>query len=498
MNATKMRRQNASCDPCRHSKKRCVLDPDTRPGSGVPCQNCARLGHICTFNFVTGRQAQKRQRSSSLRMSSFSVHQQASVDVPDSNTPLSSTNTNTSHEAIQPSAIVQEDYMDDITWVDLNPQDLDFFDLPGVWTDTLEPAKNGNSDIYENGTIDENTVTLVASPPLNFEESSTQDQVCHNRYNNDICFNSWHGRPTRLLNSTASNKQLTKQLFQVYDTMISSLTFRYLAHPCNQFPGSCEYGVGGKHLAEDDLSVNYKAHEQILSDVLSTPTQNDRSRHGNNSPQSSKNLSQYLQTMTMIGVSRFLDNFAPFYGNCLRAKSRALDEEAFKSAALAFALQFQCPDNHHLSEEDPLLNQTRPSVLQPGLSETSKSAFTTAWFHAHSNLTKSFHNRSFVRITAALIFHMVAVPEEGRAENRFSTSPVYFLKHALLQLQSLTVLVETFCSQLSSKSSYRTLLDSSLQFIRWSAYVCDTMSSVVSGSGCTLDDVTDSVLGTLH
>ncbi|KIV80864.1 hypothetical protein PV11_08339 [Exophiala sideris] len=482
------RRQNASCDPCRHSKKRCAFDPGIQPGSGAPCQNCAHLGHLCTFNFVAARRAQKGAKILAYHKSgSFS----GQASPPATSPAAASVNTldpGVAWTTIQPPT-EREMHLDNMIWAGLGPQTFLDFDTffatePQGWMDLSEGVLN-NDILGTNYEVNDDAITPVVSP-TGFRSQSQEKQ---RHFEDALVGDFWHGSSIQLLNSTALTEGVTKNLSRIYDTMMVGLASRYLSYVCNQFAGAHGYIIEPENAAKQLTYSDPEDRQRLPDGMLSLTGQCCQSGWGQTVRQSTQEPIESFRRITLIGVARFLDNFSTLYGNKLDPKKRKLDEDTFTSVLQAFASQFASPDDLDPGRQDILSENIVESAEDPASSITMNQVFAAAWFNAHSHLTQSINNRSFAHLYSVFLFHMTAVPSEASSKAECSGSPLRFLDLALHQIKSLTALLSEFCSDLESQSLYRVLLESSHRIFHWFGYIRDTIASLASERCCILDDL---------
>lgn len=313
----------------------------------------------------------------------------------------------------------------------------------------------------------------------------------------------WKGSPIHLLNSSVASQLLNLSLGEVYNSMMSGITTRYLDYNCNLFAGPYKYTFESEDLAQagplagDHIPMS-TAH---AAESIVNPRRNffppwRRSSYNfhpetlENHTLSPEQITTQINRVTMIGVARFLDNFGPLYGNPIERDARKQDEQTLTAVLQAFALQFAPSD----PRRDPLKSKiTSPQNSLFGSSvknhpTNSAQVFTAAWHHAHLSLVNTKNHRSFVHIYAVFLFQMTVVPLECLMSRDASDNPVNLLDVALSQMEELQQLVEIYCRDLKAESLYRFLLDSSLAIFRWYGIVRDSIASVLHGRPCFMDD----------
>lgn len=390
--------------------------------------------------------------------------------------------------ALEPS-IQQNIGVDDMIWTDLGPNtflDFDTFLDPDsqAWMNVagpiIDPIFEDDSSVNERQPL---SSTLTMSPAI-LRAQQADDHIVDK---NCSSMGFWHGSPIRLLNSTASAQQTTRNLYQIYDTMMIGVATRYLSHSSNHFAGSFKYEFKADYCADELALLNQGDPHTLTSLTTSAPSHNVQLTPASSARQPHEGAPESLGPITLIGVARFLDNFGSLYGNQLDRKKRKQDEDTLIAVLQVFALQFSAPDDVETGvlESPSYLVKDSPGARGP---TTKTQLYTAAWFNAHSYLTESINTRSFVHLYAVILFHIAGQPEEARSMPEYAGCLDEFLDRSLHQLESLSALVESFCSRLDSKSLYRTLLDSSRRVLFWFAYVRDTMTSFVKDRPCILKD----------
>jgi hypothetical protein len=485
------RRQNVSCDPCRRSKKRCVSRPGLPRGSGASCQNCAHLGHICTFKFASARQAEKKAKALASPQSQPSQNHEsttssASVPIPADNTASSET-TWPSWEATVP----EDMWLDDKTWAGIGPNTyLDFASFLNGESQSLMNTPRPTVALPSHEASD--TVIVGTIPPVGASIAAENERTGssgHTSTDGLILSGQWHGSPVQLLNSRTVSQQMTRSLCHIYDTMMIGVTRRYLSYSSNLFAGKHSYVLAPDRIGEAPASPTC---EGALGFPMS-PTLSTREPMLAN-PEVSHSSSAASRPMTLIGAARFLDNFGALYGNVLDRKKRKQDEATLLAVLQAFALQFAPPSDEE-SEDTENTTALLPEVSNWPPPATRMTVFTAAWFNAFTHLNESVNNRSFVHLYAVILFQMVAEPAQVSIKDAYLGRSAKLLDRALQSLCKLSNLLDTFCSGLDAKSRYRTLLDSSRRIMYWFGYIRDTMTSFLSDRPCVLKDAPVSIPG---
>ncbi|KAL4898331.1 hypothetical protein BDV59DRAFT_3161 [Aspergillus ambiguus] len=170
--------------------------------------------------------------------------------------------------------------------------------------------------------------------------------------------------------------------------------------------------------------------------------------------------------MTMLGVVRFLDHFCDLYGNRLSRSERRQSDAVLKSVLRTFSLQWM-----------PSETRTR--------CDSTTILFTEAWLQARSLLQDALHLLSYRALYAILLFDGISMPLKVSK----SIEAHEFLDAGLENLCHLHDMVEEYCSNISSSSTYRALLEASLQIVRWGGYIRDTGAALTADRPCKLPDI---------
>ncbi|EXJ61412.1 uncharacterized protein A1O5_11727 [Cladophialophora psammophila CBS 110553] len=435
----------------------------------------------------------------SLPGSTASVTRPSARNDPELTTAITPMNSETLWTTLQP-PMEQETCLDDMIWTGLGPNNFLDFDTfmnsdSQDWMDLSErtPANEAVEGCNVTDAIAPAATSVLS--PTEFTTKQSDENRQNFQFGDGALSGFWHGSPISLLNSTAVAEQMTKNLYQVYDTMMIGLASRYLSYTCNQFAGTHGYIIESESHENQIMDLNHEICRNLAGGIVSGRNPYEQTVERQGIAQCSGKLVESFRRITLIGVARFLDNFGALYGNRLDQEKRKLDEATFKSVLQAFALQFGSPDDLEFSRANVPTVETVNGVSDAAPKAKATQMFTAAWFNAHSNLMKSLNHGSFVHLYAVYLFHMTAQPEEARLKAEFSNSPVYFLDRALLQSRRLSNLLGEFYSHLDSKSVYRTLLDSSHRIFRWFGYVRDTMASLLCDRPCTMEDLPTSIAG---
>ncbi|KAK5044932.1 hypothetical protein LTR84_010304 [Exophiala bonariae] len=351
------------------------------------------------------------------------------------------------------------------------------------------PDDEGTSNVTDMNDADTNATSSDTISP----------QYVHQR-DADSSMALWKGSPIHLLNSSVASQILNTSLGDVYNSMMSGITTRYLDYNCNLFAGPYKYTFEPEDLGQPMTPADAETQNPGTGIPVNIPNSKRnylppwRRSNCNYLPDTLQNrtflpeqVDSQISRVTMIGVARFLDNFGPLYGNCVNRETRESDEKALTAVLQAFALQFAPSD----SRSGPLELNFSPSQVNSRFQKPKSNnaqVYKAAWHHAYQNLLDSSDNRTFVHIYTVFLFQMTVVPSEGPAAKDVEGTPLGFLDLALLQMTELQRLVESYSKDLKFESLYRFLLDSSLAIFRWYGIVRDSIASMLSDRACFMDE----------
>lgn len=435
------RRQNASCDPCRRSKRRCVVLPSSDGVSA--CANCRRLGHECTFEFAESKsgltpKSNKRTKyqhnatTTTIREDGCGVETSpvADIIIPQGQ--------------FDPTLMLDQDILS--SWLNLDFENYlegDSTSSTNDFDSFTSPTDLSTRHTPTSGNID-NELTLHSTGFPKIENCRSVQSIPKI----GLSFNS----PIYLLNSGIDAKILGDRLTRIYDAIAMSTASRFLEYDCNLYPSKNRYRI-----AEIASSTSNGSAPGI------TGTESPASPSGHADPMSAQD--ETTQSISLLGSVRFLDHFGDFYGNRLNAAARRKCDETLKAVLLAFSMQWLPSSNNSFEQSNNDQKQTEDNALD---------SFIDAWVRARSLLLDAHaHNtRSFRMILATLTFVGIVTPtkiidSEGLVPNNF-------LNNALNQLCTLNQLVTNYCVELGPSSVYGSLAEASLSIIRWAGYIRDT------------------------
>lgn len=464
------------------------------------CLSCLRSGQACTFNFAATQQARVQKKRGPRNESRSTVAESLSPGLP----PCRSISNQENCSRIK----------DDGFEVFLNG--------PDNASDSIIDGF-GHDDMMLNHImaewahlIGENSDDKPASPAADTNETTSHSKN-HLQYplhrNANTSLTLWKGSPIHLLNSSVASQLLNMSLGEVYNSMMSGITTRYLDYNCNLFAGPYKYTFESEDLGQPMALTNVGSSASTggaavsISNTRGTYLPPWRKSNRNFRPETLENhtfspeqVGSQINRVTMIGVARFLDNFGPLYGNPIDRETREKDEQTLTAVLQAFALQFAPSD----PRSDPLKSNLTPSQHSQFSSSIRNPAsnnaqvYTAAWHHAYQNLLNTNNNKTFVRIYAVFLFQMTVVPWECPVSEDAEGTPLGFLDIALSQMTDLQRLVEAYSKDLKVESLYRFLLDSSLAIFRWYGIVRDSIASMLYDRDCFMEEPPIRIRGELN
>jgi hypothetical protein len=300
----------------------------------------------------------------------------------------------------------------------------------------------------------------------------------------------WQGSPVHLLNSQVQAQHVNQRLRDVYTYMMNGIAVRYLDYHSNLFAGSYKYSIQ----CEQSAISSTAAELHPVAQLIKPPSwKNGNYQIVSASPLQSatpESLTGQINTVTMIGVARFLDNFGPMYGNRMGQQARSEIERTLIAVLQAFALQHLPSDQPEgmLAQLSENLTTTNQGSTAGDPSATTTQLFMTAWFKAHSQLVSTRHIRSFVRLYSIFLFQMTSRPNVANSTGHYDAGPLELLNDGLIQMQELQDMVGEYCKSFADHSIYRFLLHSSSGILHWFGYLRDTIDSVTHDRPCVLAD----------
>lgn len=445
------RRQNTSCDPCRRSKRRCVVLPGSDRISDKTCTNCKRLGHQCTFGFAEAKALSglnKRKRGN-LHDIAGSSRQHGLTDfdkaiVEDISIP---------NDQSDPTFIAEQDVLS--TWLNLE----------------IHGYPEGNT-AYSTGSLDQSTSPTepLLAPTSTAGASADNEVTLYSTGFPKIQNCSYHispgigaslKSPIYLLNSRINANILGERLTRIYQAITTASASRFLEYDCNLYPSKNRYRIGESMSDSPNESVLAKSSiepQATLSSHASSHLMPDHDETG--------------REISLLGSVRFLDHFSDLYGNRLNRTARKKSDEALNATLRVFSMQW-LPSTPSTSDTGIFPDQfSRGKNPEPRENGNLLDSFTDAWVHARYLLQDAYDVRSFRVILATLTFVGIVTPTKILDSEGFVPSSL--LDTALQKLCSLDRLVTDYCEKLGPASIYGSFAEASLSIIRWAGYIRDT------------------------
>ncbi|CAI7565816.1 unnamed protein product [Penicillium viridicatum] len=459
------RRQNTSCDPCRRSKRRCVVqsDPD-----GIPdaiCANCRRLKRQCTFEFAIAQSnpfSRKRQRRN-CEEPSISTTQNESNN-------FYTTTEEVPSNQFDTTSIADQDVL--AAWLNLDYDEI-VADSVNLFSTNLEPSNSFTALRSESITSTESRFEgqLTASTSQLTRLRGGQNVESNNhRPTVGLSFNS----PIYLLNSGIDAKIFGDRLARIYEAIATASASRFLDYDCNLYATKSRYRLGDSDSGSSNGSVP-------TSSAMDPTTISPRFAL----PVSSQEMPYEI---SLLGSVRFLDHLGDLYGNRLNSAARKRSDETFKAVLRAFSMQW-LPSSRSPSFATSSACGHLPRNSKSGEAgdDSSLNAFIDAWVRARSLLNDAHDVRSFRVVLATLMF--VGIVKPTKLTEREDPVPNHFLDTALQKLSYLDGLVTQYCTNLGPSSTYGALAEATLSIVRWTAYIRDTGAALAMDRQCKLPDL---------
>ncbi|KAL2698389.1 hypothetical protein AAEP93_011099 [Penicillium crustosum] len=462
------RRQNTSCDPCRRSKRRCVVqsDPD-----GIPdaiCANCRRLKRECTFEFAIAQSnpfSRKRQRRD-YGEPSLSTAQNEYNDF-DTTTEAAAVSPGNRFDA---TSIAEQDVL--AAWLNLDYDEI-VADSANSFPTNLEPSNSFTALRSEDKAPEESQsdsqLTVITPQLTHFRGGQNLESNSH-RPTVGLSFDS----PIYLLNSGIDAKIFGDRLARIYEAIATASASRFLDYDCNLYATKSRYRLG----ESDSGSSNGSAPTSSAMDPITI------------SPRFALPVSSQAMPyeISLLGSVRFLDHLGDLYGNRLNSAARKKSDETFKAVLRAFSMQWlpsspspsfaTCSASGHFQ---------RNSKSGEAGDDSPLNAFIDAWVRARSLLNDAHDVRSFRVVLATLMFVGIVTPT--KIIEREDPVPNHFLDTALQKLSYLDGLVTQYCANLGPSSTYGALAEATLSIVRWTAYIRDTGAALAMDRQCKLPDL---------
>ncbi|KAJ5753476.1 uncharacterized protein N7511_007629 [Penicillium nucicola] len=444
------RRQNTSCDRCRRSKRRCFVPSiDVNGVPGTICTNCQRLKHHCTFEFAKRHPTSPISRKQKTQVAETTER----IERDDSNIFDGLIEGLPGGPEIQfdATSVAGQDIL--ASWLN-----LDLEQAPDDHTTSLSNSKLVCPPFVPAWSDTSATpyIELNNQRSLSFNRM----RMTQNAPNVPLSFNS----PIYLLNSGIDAKILGDRLTRIYDAISTASSCRFLEYDCNLYAtAGNRYRIGEGHYGSSTASPP----AQSINTPEDKPSNNLLQEPVPSNPENE----DIVHEISLLGSIRFLDHFSHLYGNRLDSNARRKSDAVLKAVLLAFSMQWL-----PVSDRD---NSTEP--------ESTLNAFTDAWVRARALLEDVRHVKSFRIILATLTFVGIVTPTKLREMEGFV--PPNFLDSALQKLCDLDGLLTQYRKNLGSSSTYSSLLEASLNIIRWTAYIRDTGAALSMDRQCKLPDL---------
>ncbi|GAD95939.1 hypothetical protein ANI_1_1316164 [Paecilomyces variotii No. 5] len=457
------RRQNASCDPCRRSKRRCLVEPHQERKTGTVCLTCRRLRYHCTFDFAESRRKRgKRTRSAadqSPTTDAFVSSDREASGFADSD--------------FQAQFGQSNDILD--SWLN--------FDADQFLNDNLVPFQNATESIESTlsphgpTTIVGETQHDAASSLLPVRSEVTKGLLRRRAKSVVGCTLS---SPIRLLNSSVNAVILDVHLTRIFETITGDCTSVFLDYDSNMYAGGHRYLIEDHGFHSSDTSSSTKS---TPSGAVLLPSENVTRPSEDGALRSSTHGDNY--TMTVSGAFLFLDHFSHLYGNRLSRAARNQSEELLREVIRVSSLQW-LPESGSSLEIGSV-----PSDVPGGRRQKNgtSNVYADSWHRVRSLVRDAQSIRSFTVVLATIAFDMITIPQEVCGNTPELASRHEFLDTCLENLSSLDRLVTEYCANLGPSSQYGALMECCLNFARWFGYLRDTVAGLTTDRGCRLPEV---------
>jgi hypothetical protein len=501
------RRQNASCDPCRRSKRRCLV-PHARDGeTNIVCANCRRLGHRCTFNFAESRSGPRPGPNRTQRRNPTTSDESLTGDGSGLLNSVAEEITDVLTGDFQPGFSEIDDILE--PWLDFNSDT--FFDdrlacCPSS-TDPLDASAFSHPQIVIPAQTWRNAQALLRPNCSNTVQSLLP-------YEASSIVGSSLSSPISLLNSSSNATILDERLSRIYDTLLTGSTSIFLDSDCNLHTRKRRYLIEGRSSQRShesspmELSVSPTGTTADSSILRPIPT--NFSSPPDRSPRQSKAAESKTawqassspddgHKMTILGAVRFLDHFGDLYGNRLDSAARRLSDEVLKEVLRVFSSQWLPTSDSQFEDRSASSDFGSPVTPDPrkAAQASPSNPFLDTWFKARSLINDARLVRSFRVMYATLLFGAIAIPKEA-----FDNLTEYELRHEFLdvglqKLSFLDGLVKRHYANLGPLSEYAALMESSLNLICWFGYRCDTIAALTTDRPCRYPDLRSHTKGML-
>lgn len=286
------------------------------------------------------------------------------------------------------------------------------------------------------------------------------------------------------MSSAFTAQEFEEKLNRICNIVIGLCASRFLSRSCNAFAESDRYSFvdlrpsSSATIGWVEAELDETQGDQCQSAVVIANTPRNSISLSSTSP--SRAISgdicipspiisnDRVEQVTVVGISRFLDNFSCLYGNPLSTTTKQEQEQALLSVLQASSLQW-------------LPVSSFPDMWNMNL-------FLDAWIKAHRLLVQSKSSASFRHVSSVLLFSMIGTPPQLKDRLRDDERLDILFCDALQMLHKLSNLVHKYCDTVSGTSHYRPLLKTAVSIMYWQGYVRDTVSALFDNRPCILPD----------
>jgi Fungal Zn(2)-Cys(6) binuclear cluster domain. len=232
------RRQNTSCDPCRRSKRRCVVQSDPDGILDAICANCRRLKRQCTFEFAIAQSnpfSRKRQRRDCGEPGT-STTQNESNDFDTTTEEVAGSPSN----RFDATSIADQDVL--AAWLNLDYDEITA-DSVNLFSTNLEPSNSfttfRSEDISPEESERDSQLTVI-TPQLTRLRGGQNPESTSHQPTVGLSFDS----PIYLLNSGIDAKIFGDRLARIYEAIATASASRFLEYDCNLYATKSRYRLG--------------------------------------------------------------------------------------------------------------------------------------------------------------------------------------------------------------------------------------------------------------
>ena len=473
-----VRRQNQSCDQCRHSKRRCEPSDTSETGTQpttLPCRNCSHLRYTCTYDFAKQRQnerskkpQQRRKTATSLSTSigglgQASVPEAAPIRHAESHAFSPVSRQRPSQPESEAADASQLSTTPSITTL-LTPQTFEPVMHTEMWApwDTIAFDWQSSNHLAFDSLLCAEDVSLSFLPTLTapvVDNASTDMFLDQSQVPPNVNTSSATNSPMTILFSSFELGKDNDDLFDVYKIATMGLKKWFLNSESNQFCASAEYHLD---VPSEDSTRQSSLHPE------SQTTQQTDSMEAEDTDKIHRHTGLPRTVINIFDVCRFLDHVSPLMGNSISLEQRERTEALLKATIIAFAKQYMPPDTEHIYGYVESLQKARRLVQ-----ETAEDL-------------------SFVQIYASLLLSMLPdempYKNEGQAASKqpvANSSPKNLVQNAFHNMRQLVDIFAAHCASMQPSSKYRQLIETGVKILRWFMFVRETMTNLTSQAGST-------------